>query len=471
MIPVILSGGSGTRLWPLSRKMYPKQFLSLIHDETMLQKTLLRLGDLPHAAPVVVCNDEHRFIVAEQARQIGIDDISIILEPFGRSTAPAIAVAAIHALKLEDDPVLLVLSADHEISDEAAFRDSVRQALPLAEDGNLVTFGIVPAYPATGYGYIEAGEKQDGGFRVDKFVEKPDVKTAEQHIASGNYYWNSGMFMFRAQTYLDELEKFEPEMLAQCRQAADKMSEDIGFLRLEKEAFAACRADSIDYAVMEKTDRACVVPMDAGWSDIGSWSSLWDQGSKDESGNATRGDVITEDTENTYVHAESRLVAAVGVKDLIIVETSDAVLVADKSKSQEVKQIVARLGESERGEENFHRVVYRPWGNFDSVDEGERFKVKRITVKPGARLSRQMHHHRAEHWVVVSGTARVFRDNDVFDLHENESVFIPQGATHYLENPGILPLEIIEVQSGSYLGEDDIVRFDDLYGRTEKEET
>ena len=451
--------------------MYPKQFLSLIHDETMLQKTLLRLGDLPHAAPVVVCNDEHRFIVAEQARQIGIDEISIILEPFGRNTAPAIAVAAIHALQLEEDPVLLVLSADHEISDEAAFRESVQQALPLAEAGNLVTFGIVPAYPATGYGYIKAGAAQGEGFKVEKFVEKPDAETAEQYIALGDYYWNSGMFMFRAQAFLDELEKHEPDMVSQCRLAAAEMAEDIGFLRLDKKAFAACKADSIDYAVMEKTDRACVVPMDAGWSDIGSWSSLWDQGNKDESGNATRGDVITEDTENTYVHAESRLVAAVGVKNLIIVETSDAVLVADKSRSEEVKQIVAKLGESERGEENFHRVVYRPWGNFDSVDEGERFKVKRITVKPGARLSRQMHHHRAEHWVVVSGTARVYRNEDIFDLHENESVFIPQGATHYLENPGVLPLEIIEVQSGSYLGEDDIVRFDDLYGRIEKEDS
>ncbi len=468
MIPVILSGGSGTRLWPLSRKMYPKQFLSLVHDETMLQKTLLRLGDLPRSAPIVVCNDEHRFIVAEQARQIGIEDISIILEPFGRNTAPAIAVAAIHALQLEDDPVLLVLSADHEIRDEAAFRNSVQQALPLAEDGNLVTFGIVPAYPATGYGYIKAGDAQDDGFKVEKFVEKPDQKTAEQYIALGDYYWNSGMFMFRAQTYLDELEKFEPDMVTKCREAAADMSEDIGFLRLDKEAFAACKSDSIDYAVMEKTERAFVVPMDAGWSDIGSWSSLWDQGSKDESGNAMRGDVLTEDTENTYVHAENRLVATVGVKDLIIVETSDAVLVADKSKSQEVKQIVAKLKESAREEENFHRIVYRPWGNFDSVDEGERFKVKRITVKPGARLSRQMHHHRAEHWVVVSGTARVFRNDEIFDLHENESVFIPQGATHYLENPGILPLEIIEVQSGSYLGEDDIVRFDDLYGRSEE---
>ena len=448
--------------------MYPKQFLSLLHDETLLQRTLRRLDDIEHAPPLVVCNNEHRFVVAEQARQIGIENLSIILEPFGRNTAPAIAVAAIHAMRGADNPVLLVLTADHEIPDRRAFTDVVGQALPLAEAGNLVTFGIVPTHAATGYGYIRRGEPSGKGFIVDRFVEKPDRATAEKYLASDNYYWNSGMFMFRAAAYLDELKKFRPAMYEQCRQAADGMTEDIGFLRLDETAFADCESDSIDYAVMENTDLACVVPMDAGWSDIGSWSSLWEQGAKDADGNATRGDVLTSDTHNSIVHADSRLVATVGVDDLVIVETPDAVLVASRDRAQDVKKIVERLASDSREEENFHRIVYRPWGSFDSVDEGERYKVKRISVKPGARLSKQMHHHRAEHWVVVRGTARVFRDGDIFDLHENESVFIPLGATHYLENPGDETLDIIEVQSGSYLGEDDIVRFEDLYGRTEE---
>ena len=447
--------------------MYPKQFLSLLHDETMLQKTLLRLDGLPHGAPIVVCNNEHRFIVAEQARQVGVEDLSIILEPFGRNTAPAIAVAAIHALTLESDPVLLVLSADHEITDEAAFHNSVNQASALAADGKLVTFGIVPTQPATGYGYIRRGDPAGDGYAVSEFVEKPDRETATGYLQSGDYYWNSGMFMFRASTYLAELERFHPQMLAHCREAAGNMTDDIGFLRLDEAAFAACESDSIDYAVMEKTDLACVVPMDAGWSDIGSWSSLWEQGTKDDAGNSTHGDVLTADTRGSFVHSESRLVATVGVNDLVIVETKDAILVADKSRAQEVKQIVELLQGRRREEENFHRVVYRPWGSFDSVDEGERYKVKRISVKPGARLSKQMHRQRAEHWVVVRGTARVFRDDEIFDLHENESVFIPLGATHYLENPTDDPLDIIEVQSGAYLGEDDIVRFDDIYGRSD----
>ena len=447
--------------------MYPKQFLSLLHDETMLQKTLLRLDGLEHAAPIVVCNDEHRFIVAEQARQIGLETLSIILEPFGRNTAPAIAVAALQAQTQDEDPLLLVLSADHEITDEAAFCESVKQAQVLAEAGKLVTFGIVPTQAATGYGYIRRGSEQQQGFEVDEFVEKPDRTTAEAYLASGDYYWNSGMFMFRASAYLTELEKFKPEMLAHCRRAATNLADDIGFLRLDREAFEQCESDSIDYAVMEKTELACVVAMDAGWSDIGSWSSLWEQGDKDDSGNSTHGDVMMTDTEGSFVHAESRLVTAVGVRDLIIVETQDAVLVADRSRSQEVKQIVERLKVEQREEENFHRIVYRPWGSFDSVDEGDGYKVKRISVKPGARLSKQMHHHRAEHWVVVRGTARVFRNDEVFDLHENESVFIPLGATHYLENPTTEPLDIIEVQSGSYLGEDDIVRFEDMYGRSD----
>jgi mannose-1-phosphate guanylyltransferase len=448
--------------------MYPKQFLSLLHDETMLQKTLSRLDGLEHAAPTVVCNDEHRFIVAEQARQSGIEDLSIILEPFGRNTAPAIAVAAIHALQHTPDPVLLVLTADHEIVDEKAFCAAVRQAMPLAEAGKLVTFGIVPDHAATGYGYIKRGNPQGEGFVVDQFIEKPDEASAAQYLESGDYYWNSGMFMFKAQAYLDELRKFNPEIVTHCEQATARLVEDIGFLRLDADEFAKCESDSIDYAVMEKTGLACVVPMDAGWSDIGSWASLWDHGQKDASGNSTHGDVMTSETENSFVHAESRLVAAVGVSNLVIVETQDAVLVVDKNKSQEVKQIVERLGLEQREEENFHRIVYRPWGSFDSVDAGDGYKVKRISVKPGARLSKQMHHHRAEHWVVVRGTARVFRNDEIFDLHENESVFIPLGATHYLENPGDEPLDIIEVQSGAYLGEDDIVRFDDIYGRSDQ---
>jgi mannose-1-phosphate guanylyltransferase len=468
LIPIILSGGSGIRLWPLSRKMYPKQFLSLLHDETMLQKTLSRLDGLEHAVPTIVCNNEHRFIVAEQARQSGVEDLSIILEPFGRNTAPAIAVAALHALQHAQDPVLLVLSADHEIADEKAFCAAVRQAQPLAEAGKLVTFGIVPDHAAAGYGYIKRGESLEQGYIVDKFVEKPDHTTAAAYLDSGDYYWNGGMFMFKAQVYLDELGKFNPEIVTHCEQATRKMTEDIGFLRLDADAFANCESDSIDYAVMEKTRLACVVPMDAGWSDIGSWKSLWEHGKKDDSGNSTYGDVITSETENSFVHSESRLVATVGVRDLVIVETHDAVLVADMSKSQEVKQIVERLQLEQREEANFHRIVYRPWGSFDSVDAGEGYKVKHISVKPGARLSKQMHHHRAEHWVVVRGTARVFRDDEIFDLHENESVFIPLGTTHYLENPGDGPLDIIEVQSGSYLGEDDIVRFDDIYGRSDK---
>ncbi|MEM7565207.1 MAG: mannose-1-phosphate guanylyltransferase/mannose-6-phosphate isomerase [Pseudomonadota bacterium] len=467
MIPTILSGGSGTRLWPLSRKMYPKQFLSLMHDETMLQKTLVRLRGIDHKSPMIICNNEHRFIVAEQARQIDIEDAAIILEPFGRNTAPAIAVAALCALHDDQDAILLVLAADHEIKDEIAFRKAIDQAKPLAEAGKLVTFGIVPTYPATGYGYIQSGEEVGEGFSVAEFVEKPDKRTAEQYISLGDYYWNSGMFMFRAESYLQELNRFQPEMLEHCKAACANITEDIGFLRIDAEAFAQCESDSIDYAVMEKTDLACVIPLDAGWSDIGSWSSLWDQGEKDQQGNATRGDVMLTDTRNSLIHSESRLVATVGVKDLVIVETPDAIMVANKDKSEEVKQIVAQLSEQKREEENFHRIVYRPWGSFDSVDENEGYKVKRITVKPGARLSKQMHHHRAEHWVVVRGTARVFRDDEIFDLHENESVFIPLGATHYLENPGDTPLDIIEVQSGSYLGEDDIVRFEDMYGRSD----
>jgi mannose-1-phosphate guanylyltransferase len=361
-----------------------------------------------------------------------------------------------------------VLSADHEITDEQAFREAVMQAFALADANNLVTFGIVPTSPSTAYGYIKSGEAQGKGFGVDEFVEKPNLELAETYLASGDYYWNSGMFMFKAKAYIDELEKFHPDMVHHCFSAVSDIVEDIGFLRLDAEAFAQCESDSIDYAVMEKTQHAVMVPMNAGWSDIGSWSALWEQQNKDDAGNTTRGDVISVDTENSFIHSESRLVATVGVDNLIIVETHDAVLVADKSRSQEVKNIVEKLAHEKREEENFHRIVYRPWGSFDSVDEGERYKVKRITVNPGAKLSMQMHHHRAEHWIIVKGTARVYRNDDILEVTENESVYIPLGARHSLENPGKIPLHIIEVQSGSYLGEDDIVRFDDIYGRSDK---
>ncbi len=466
MIPVILSGGSGTRLWPLSRKMYPKQFLKLLHDETMLQKTLSRLNGLDHESPIIVCNEDHRFIAAEQIRQTGIENPTILLEPFGKNTAPAIAVAALQAIQDQrDNPTLLVLSADHEIKDENAFREAIGHAVELVAEGKLVTFGIVPTSAATGYGYIKRAAAIKSGYEVSRFVEKPEQSVAEEYLASQEYYWNSGMFMFKAESFLAELAKYKPEILSNCQQAVEDMKSDFGFLRLNAEAFGRCESESIDYAVMERTKLCTVVPLDAGWNDIGSWESLWQQDKKDENDNAFRGDVIAKDTSGSYIHADSRLVASVGMKDTIIVETSDAVLVANKACAQEVKQIIENLSAQDRSEEHFHRAVYRPWGSFDSVDEGERYKVKRITVNPGARLSVQMHHHRAEHWIVVSGTAKVYRNDEELILSENESIFIPLGHKHSLENPGIIPLEIIEVQSGAYRGEDDIVRFEDRYGR------
>ena len=470
MIPVILSGGSGTRLWPLSRKMYPKQFLKLLHEETMLQRTLSRLNGLGHESPIIVCNEEHRFIAAEQIRQIGIDDPTILLEPFGKNTAPAIAVAAIQAMQQHQDPTLLVLSADHEIKDEQAFHSAIGHAVELVAEGKLVTFGIVPTSAATGYGYIKRAAPIKSGYEVSHFVEKPEQSVAEEYLDSQEYYWNSGMFMFKAESFLSELSKYKPEILSNCQQATKDMKSDFGFQRLNAEAFGRCESESIDYAVMEKTKLCTVVPLDAGWSDIGSWESLWQQGDKDDDANTIHGDVIANNTSGCYIHADSRLVASIGMKDAIIVETSDAVLVADKACAQEVKQIIENLSALGRSEEHFHRAVYRPWGSFDSVDEGERYKVKRITVNPGARLSVQMHHHRAEHWIVVSGTAKVYRNDEELILSENESIFIPLGYKHSLENPGIIPLDIIEVQSGAYLGEDDIVRFEDRYGRGDPED-
>lgn len=469
MIPVILSGGSGSRLWPLSRALFPKQFLALHADITMLQDTLRRLNGLANvAAPMVVCNEEHRFIVAEQLRGQKLGHPSILLEPVGRNTAPAIAVAAIAAQQNGEDPVLLVLPADHVIQNTPAFHAGIEVARKAAEAGSMVTFGIKPTAPEVGYGYIKAAAASSnaGALTLERFVEKPNRSTAEQYVASGEYFWNSGMFMFRASVYLAELEKFAPEMVSACRAAVAGGQADLDFIRLDKNAFAACPEDSIDYAVMEKTDKAVVVPLDAGWSDVGSWSALWEIGAKDENGNVTKGDVLTVNAKNSYVHAaDGRLIAVVGLDDVVVVETSDAILVAHKDKVQDVKKVVEQLKAENRSEAIHHRVVYRPWGNYDSIDNGTRYQVKRITVKPGAKLSVQMHHHRAEHWIVVSGTAMVQNGEKEILLTENQSTYIPVGVVHALENPGKIPLELIEVQSGSYLGEDDIVRFQDRYGR------
>ena len=462
--PVLLSGGTGTRLWPLSREAYPKQFLPLAGEDTMVQATWRRVAPLAGAAPIVVANEEHRFLVAEQLRQIGAPTPAIVLEPVGRNTAPAIAAAALQALAAGDDPLLLVLPSDHVVRNEAGFRDAVSAACAAAEAGALVTFGIVPDAPETGFGYIQA-ETGEGVRRVLRFVEKPDAVTAQSYLDAGGYYWNSGMFLFRASRYLEELGKFQPGIVASVSAAFAAAKRDGDFIRLDKEAFAASPSDSIDYAVMEKTSDAKVLPVDIGWNDVGSWSALWEVAERDDDGNAHRGDVIAVDSRNTYAYAQ-RLVALVGLDDVVVVETDDAVLVAHKDRVQEVKQVVAQLKESQRSQAVLHRKVYRPWGAYDSIDTGERFQVKRITVKPGGVLSLQMHHHRAEHWIVVSGTARVPRGEETLLLSENQSTYIPLGVTHRLENPGMVPLELIEVQSGSYLGEDDIVRFEDMYGRS-----
>ena len=461
LVPVIMAGGSGSRLWPLSRTMYPKQFIDLASDLTMLQDTVNRLESLNIDLPVTICNEEHRFFVADQLRtvaQLG----SIILEPEGRNTAPAIALAALAANK---DDILLVLAADHVINDQAAFSESVKTAYSHAKNGKLVTFGIVPTEPHTGYGYIRRGTENQGSYSVDAFVEKPDQDTAQAYIDSCDYYWNSGMFMFSAGRYLEELGQHRPDILEACQNAAHSFSSDLDFLRVDKEIFALCPDESIDYAVMEKTQDAVVVSMDAGWSDLGSWSSLWDIAEKNAAGNVFNGDVISYDTSNSYVRSDERLVATIGVDNVVIVDTKDAIMVASKDRVQDVKKIVQQLKQEGRSEYKFHREVYRPWGKYDSVDHGERYQVKRITVKPGAKLSVQMHHHRAEHWIVVSGTAKVTNGDKELLLTENQSTYIPIGVVHALENPGKVDLELIEVQSGSYLGEDDIVRFEDIYGR------
>lgn len=467
ILPVIVAGGTGSRLWPLSRQLNPKQFLPLADAEmSMLQATILRLRGLDAATPQLICNEQHRFLAAEQLRQLDMEHASILLEPVGRNTAPAIALAALQACKDGQDPVLLVLAADHLIQDVPAFHASIQAALPLAQDGKLVTFGVVPDRAETGYGYIEKGPAVGtGGFAVNRFVEKPDLATACDYLASGNFFWNSGMFMFQASRYLQELERFQPQILVACRKALEGGTQDMHFTRVDTDVFAACPDDSIDYAVMEKTADAVMVPLDAGWSDIGSWSALWDVSPKDTHGNVFKGDVLSQASQNSYVHADSRLVTLVGVDDLVVVETKDAVLVAHKDKVQDVKKIVEQIKNGSRQEHINHREVYRPWGMYDSIDNGHRYQVKRITVKPGAKLSVQMHHHRAEHWIVVSGTAKVTNGERTYLVCENESTYIPIGQIHALENPGVINLELIEVQSGSYLGEDDIVRFEDKYGR------
>lgn len=465
MTPVILSGGSGTRLWPLSRGQYPKQFLPLTSEHTMLQETMLRLSGLGELkSPIAVCNEDHRFMMAEQLWEIGIKSAAIILEPVGKNTAPAVAIAALSAES--EDEILLVLPADHVITNIEPFHSAIVEAEILARQGYLVTFGIVPTHPETGYGYIMRGSTQQGSSsKVAAFVEKPDLATAKNYLKSGDYLWNSGMFAFTAGNFLRELEKFNPEILSACKQALSAARTDLDFIRLDKAIFSNCPADSIDYAVMEKTDKAVVVPLAAGWNDVGSWSALWDVTDKDAFGNAISGDVLTVDTKNSYIFSENKLVTVIGVEDLVVVETKDAVMIASKDRVQEVKQIVDQLKQLGRSEAHVHRKAYRPWGHYDSVDTGDRHQTKRIVVKPGAKLSLQKHHHRAEHWVVVKGTALVTRGDEQILLTENESTYIPLGTVHRLENPGVIPLEIIEIQSGSYLGEDDIVRFGDSYGR------
>ncbi|WP_295549479.1 mannose-1-phosphate guanylyltransferase/mannose-6-phosphate isomerase [uncultured Pseudacidovorax sp.] len=473
MIPVILSGGSGTRLWPLSRAGYPKQFLGLTEEQTLFQLTVARLAGLNGSQPIrplVVCNEGHRFIVAEQLREKGLTAQAIVLEPVARNTAPAIAAAAVAAMADGQDPVLLVLAADHAIPDTAAFHETVRAGLAAAEAGKLVTFGIVPTAPETGYGYISVANRMDAAapvapMAVQAFVEKPDLQTAQGYLEGGRHLWNSGMFLFKASAYLQELERFAPAIAKAAREAVAKGKKDLDFVRLDAEAFSASPEDSIDYAVMEKTDKAVVVPLRAGWSDVGAWNAVWEVSAKDAQGNAFRGDVVAHDVRNSHVHAEHRLVSVLGIQDVVVVETADAVLVASKSKVQDVKKIVEKLKADGRSEASAHRKVYRPWGAYDSIDHGDRYQVKCITVNPGEKLSVQMHHHRAEHWIVVSGTAKVQIGDKEILLSENQSTYIPLGVIHALENPGKIPLELIEVQSGAYLGEDDIVRFSDRYGR------
>ena len=467
--PVLLCGGVGSRLWPVSRQGRPKQYLNLIGETSMLQQTLTRIESLAQTSPIIVCNEEHRFLVAEQVRQLGLAAPKIILEPEGKNTAPAIALAALAASVSDPEVNLLVLPADHYVGKPAALIDAIEKAASASSQGKLVTFGIVPSRPETGYGYIKQGKTLAADVSVlEQFVEKPDQPTAEGYIASGDYVWNSGMFMFTAARYLESLGEFQPEMADVCKRAMQQAERDMDFIRPDAEVFATCPSDSIDYAVMEQTPAGAVVSLDCGWSDIGAWSALWETGDQDAAGNVTQGDVVLNKTQNSYVRSQSRLVTTTGVKDLVVVETADAVMVADRHSVQDVKDIVNLLKASDRNEADVHHRVFRPWGSYESLIVGERFQVKRIVVNPGQQLSLQMHHHRAEHWVVVRGTAEVVNGNDTLLLEEDQSTYIPIGVKHRLTNPGKFPLELIEVQSGSYLGEDDIVRFEDVYGRSAK---
>jgi len=468
IIPVILSGGSGTRLWPLSRALRPKQLLSMVSNHTMIQDTVTRLTGIDNIAdPIIVCNEEHRFTIAEQMREVNINPSAIILEPFGKNTAPAVAISALQSQQTDNDSVLLVLPADHVIGDQTAFHKAVATGYQAALNDKLVTFGIVPNAPETGYGYIKAGASLENNqvYNVEKFVEKPDANTAQSYLDDGNYYWNSGMFMFKASVYLQELKSHNNEMYNCSQKSLDSAAVDMDFIRLNSDVFEHCPADSIDYAVMEKTAAATVIPVDMQWNDIGSWSALWEVGESDNNGNVTHGDVLLEDSYNSYIHADSRLVTTVGLNDHVVVETADAILVAHRDKAQNVKDIVEKLKTANRDEATIHHKAYRPWGAYECIDHDSRFQVKRITVNVGASLSLQLHHHRSEHWIVVQGTARVTCGDKVFLMAENESTYIPLGEKHRLENSGKIPLELIEVQTGSYLGEDDIVRFDDVYGR------
>ena len=470
IIPVILLGGSGTRLWPVSRKNHPKQFLKLTGEQTLLQATLARLEGIDNLdTSIVICNEEHRFTTAEQLMEMKQEMGDIILEPIGRNTAPAVAIAALRALQKYDDALLLVLPADHVIKNTAAFQTAVKVATEAALKDNLVTFGIVPTKPETGYGYVKQGKAiSDALYKVDTFVEKPDLPTAQTYIESGEYYWNSGMFLFKASVFLAELEQFNPEITACSKTALEQSEHDLDFIRLDKASFESCPSDSIDYAVMERTSKAVTTPLDAGWNDVGSWDALWEIEEKNNDGNVLQGDVLTHNTQDCLVKAENKLVTLVGVDNLVVIETKDAVLVANKNKVQDVKSIVQKLCADDRSEAALHREVYRPWGKYDGIDNGERFQVKRITVKAGQSTSMQMHHHRAEHWIIVSGVAEVTCGDEVTLCTENQAAFIPQGSKHRIANPGKLPMEMIEVQTGSYLGEDDIVRFEDQYGRIDK---
>ncbi len=474
IIPVILSGGSGTRLWPLSRKLYPKQLLPLVNEHTLLQDTIMRVKKMPNVANdvVVVCNEEHRFLVAEQLRQIDVHSEAILLEPEGRNTAPALTLAAFAVQTAGEDRIMLVMPADHVIQDVAVFEKAINIGARLAEQGHIATFGVVPDCAETGYGYIQKGEmvESSDAFNIVRFVEKPDANTAQSYLDSGDYLWNSGMFMLKPSVWLQHLKNLQPKILTSCEQSYTNGEKDCDFYRVDKASFLSSPSDSIDYAIMEKLTEqadglASVIPLQAEWSDVGAFAALWDIAEKDKQGNVMRGDVVAVDVNESMMISESRLVAGVGIDNVVIVETADAVLVADKDKVQNVKEVVDWLKQQKRDEHLIHRRVFRPWGSYEGIDVGDRHQVKRITVNPGAALSLQMHHHRAEHWIVVSGTAKVTRGEDTFIVSENESTYIPLGTKHRLENPGSIPLDMIEVQSGSYLGEDDIVRFDDQYGR------